>query len=177
MTPESCHAMARYNRWMNAKLYASAAELGDEERKRDVGAFFRSIHGTLNHLLVGDTVWLSRLTGVRAPAGFMAPGIQSLDQELHADFDALRQARGDTDLAIDTWASTVTAEVLSGELRYMRRGQERAHPFWWAAMQMFNHGTHHRGQVTTLLFQAGKDPGATDLLAMLLEEEARAASR
>lgn len=176
MTPESCRAMARYNRWMNAKVYAAAAELGDDERKRDVGAFFRSIHGTLNHLLVGDSVWLSRLTGVSTPAGFMAPGIRALDQELHADFDALRRARADTDAAIDAWASTVTDEVLAGEMRYTRRGQERAHPCWWAAMQMFNHGTHHRGQVTALLFQAGKDPGATDLLAMLLEEEARGVS-
>ena len=177
MTPESCRAMARYNRWMNAKVYTAAGGLEDDERKRDVGAFFKSIHGTLNHLLVGDSVWLSRLTGVRAPAGFMAPGIQALDQELHADFDALRQARAQTDAAIDAWASTVTGEVLGGEMRYARRGQERVHPLWWAAMQMFNHGTHHRGQLTTLLFQANKDPGATDLLAMLLEEEAQAGSR
>jgi uncharacterized damage-inducible protein DinB len=164
--------MARYNRWMNEKVYASASLLTDEERKRDRGAFFASIHGTLNHLLVGDRVWLARLTGVAAPPGMMAPGIASLDQELHADFDTLRAERARTDDAIDAWARSIDDAALGGDVRYARRGQERAHPLWWAAMQMLNHGTHHRGQVTTLLFQAGRDPGATDLLAMLLEESA-----
>lgn len=172
MTPEVCRAMSRYNRWMNAKVYACAERLGDEERKRDRGAFFKSIHGTLNHLMVGDRVWLARLTGVVAPAGFMAEGIRSLDQELYADFAELRAQREKTDAAIEAWASSVTPEIMSTTLSYRRGDGRREHPLWWAAMQMFNHGTHHRGQITTLLSQAGADPGATDLLAMLLEENA-----
>lgn len=172
MTPEVCRAMARYNRWMNAKIYASAALLGDDERKRDRGAFFKSIHGTMNHLLVGDRVWHGRLMGVVAEPGFMAPGIRALDQELYADFDELRAERAKTDDAIDAWATTQTVESLAEPLRYMRRGEQRSHPRWWAVTQMFNHETHHRGQLTTLLLQAGQDVGATDLLAMLLEEEA-----
>ena len=93
---------ARYNRWMNEKLYRAAASLSDEARKRDLGAFFKSIHGTLNHLLLADRVWLSRFQGVPAPEGFMAPGIRSLDQELYADFDDLRRERALTDSALFT---------------------------------------------------------------------------
>lgn len=168
--------MARYNRWMNAKVYASAALLGDDERKRDRGAFFKSIHGTLNHIMVGDRVWLSRLTGVVAPPGFMAPGIRALDQELFADFDELRAEREQTDAGIATWAASVTPEVLAGTLRYGQNAQRREYPCWWAVTQMFNHETHHRGQITTLLLQAGQDPGSTDILAMLLEESQAATS-
>ena len=94
MSPEWLGASARYNRWMNDKLYGLAATLSDEARKRDRGAFFKSIHGTLNHLLLADRVWLARFKGIAAPDGFMAPGgIRSLDQELYADFEALRRER------------------------------------------------------------------------------------
>ena len=171
MTPESCRAMARYNRWMNEKVYATAALLGDEERKRDRGAFFKSIHATLNHILVGDTVWLARVDGVVPPDGFMAPGIRSLDQELHADFDELRAQRVATDARIDAWTETLTPEMLAGNLKFIRRGAPFDVPYWWVAQHVFNHETHHRGQVTTMLMQAGHDPGVTDLFAMLVTEK------
>ena len=89
MSPEWLAASARYNRWMNDKLYALAATLSDAARKRDSGAFFKSVHGTLNHLLLTDRLWLGRFKGVAIPDGFMGPGIRSLDQELYADFEEL----------------------------------------------------------------------------------------
>jgi uncharacterized damage-inducible protein DinB len=171
MTPEVCRAYARYNRWMNAKLYATAALLSDEERKRDRAAFFGSIHNVLNHLLVADRIWLGRLAGRVPEPGFIGPdGIRSLDQELASDFAELRSQRDQSDDAIDAWAATVTSDALAGPLRVFRRGQWSEIPLWWAVSQLFNHQTHHRGQITTLLFQAGHDPGATDLFAMLNEE-------
>lgn len=162
--------MARYNRWMNEKVYASAALLGDEECKRDRGAFFKSIHGTLNHLLVADRIWLGRLHDVVPPDGALAIGVRALDQELFVDFAELRTERQRTDQAIDAWASTVTAQSLGEPLRYVSGGRQREYPLWWIVMHLFNHQTHHRGQITTLLLQAGQDPGSTDLLAMLMEE-------
>jgi uncharacterized damage-inducible protein DinB len=171
MTPEVVCAMARYNRWMNEKVYASAALLGDEERKRDRGAFFKSIHGTLNHLLVADWIWLGRLHGVVAPDGFLAKGVRALDQELFADFAELRTERQRTDQAIDAWATSVTAQSFGEPLRYVSGGRQREYPLWWVVSHLFNHQTHHRGQITTLLVQAGQDPGSTDLLAMLMEED------
>jgi uncharacterized damage-inducible protein DinB len=170
MTPDVVRALARYNRWMNDKVYASAALLGDEERKRDRKAFFKSIHATMNHLLVGDRIWIGRLTGVAAPAGQLADGVRALDQELFADFAALRADRRRVDDAIAAWAETVPEAELAGQIRYVSGGRAREYPLWWAAMQMFNHQTHHRGQITTLLVQAGQDPGSTDLIAMLIEE-------
>lgn len=174
MTPELCRAFARYNRWMNDKVYAAASRLTDEERKLDRGAFFGSIHRTLNHLLVGDRIWLGRLAGVARAAGDIgAGGIKSLDQELAADFDDLRRERALTDTAIEEWAAAATEDVLAGPLRFIRKGAPHEVPLWWAVSQLFNHQTHHRGQVTTLLTQAGQDAGSTDLYAMLTAEAQR----
>jgi uncharacterized damage-inducible protein DinB len=168
MTLEHARVMARYNRWMNDKLYAVAAELSDAERKEDRGAFFGSTHRTLNHLLLADRVWLGRFSGATLRPDEMGPGgIRSLDQELYEGFDELRRERARTDDEIDAFVATLTDEKLAGPLRYVRRGVVHELPLWHALTHLFNHQTHHRGQVTTLLMQAGLDPGVTDLVAML----------
>ena len=176
MSPEWLGASARYNRWMNDKLYALAATLSDEARKRDSGAFFRSIHGTLNHILLADRVWLARFKGVAAPDGFMGPGIRSLDQELYANFEELRRERALTDDELSSWVSAVKPEKLAAPLVFMRRGHRLESPLWGVVAHVFNHQTHHRGQITTLLMQQGHDPGVTDLFAMLREEAAQAST-
>jgi uncharacterized damage-inducible protein DinB len=173
MSPEWLGASARYNRWMNDKLYGLAATLSDELRKRDLGAFFKSIHGTFNHLLLADRVWLARFKGVTVADGFMGPGgIRSLEQELYGDFDDLRRQRALTDDDLSAWISGLTHEQLAAPLVYLRRGQKQESPLWWAVAHLFNHQTHHRGQITTLFTQQGCDPGSTDLFAMLREEAA-----
>lgn len=176
MSPEWLGGLARYNRWMNDKLYGLAATLSDEERRRDQGAFFRSLHGTFNHLLLADRIWLARFTGVTLPHGFIGPGIRSLDQELHHDFEDLRAARTLTDDELSAWISGLTEEHLTGPLVYLRSDQRQETPLWWAVAHLFNHQTHHRGQITTLLTQQGCDPGVTDLFAMLRDEAALAAT-
>ena len=176
MSPEWLGALARYNCWMNAKLYALAATLTEEALKRDCGAFFKSIHGTFNHILLADRVWLARFKGVPAPDGFMAPGIRSLDQELYSNFDDLRRERSLTDEELSAWVSELTPERLAAPLVFKRRGHELATPLWGVVAHVFNHQTHHRGQITTLLTQQGSDPGSTDLFAMLREEAAGASS-
>lgn len=151
--------MVRYNAWMNGQLYECCSRLSDGERKEDVGAFFKSIHGTLNHLLLGDRVWLGRFTG-------QPFAVNSLAEELYADFSELRTQRAATDQAISTWVSSLTEEDLNGTLTYTSivNPSRRQCPLWFAVTHFFNHQTHHRGQLTTLLFQRGIDPGITDLL-------------
>jgi uncharacterized damage-inducible protein DinB len=168
-------AMARYNRWMNERLYALAAELTDDERKRDVGAFFRSIHGTFNHLLLADRAWLGRFTGnpelwvVTSSSGERI-ALRALDQELFADFAQLRRCRTETDMIIEEWVGTLTPERLASTLAYKdSKGRPHEEPMWWAVSHFFNHQTHHRGQLTTLFSQVGRDPGVTDLVPMLRE--------
>jgi uncharacterized damage-inducible protein DinB len=173
MSPEWLAALARYNRWMNDKLYGLAATLSDQARKCDGGAFFKSLHGTFNHLLLADRIWLARFTGVTVPDDFMGPGIRSLDQELYVDFEDLRRERALTDDELSAWVSELTPERLAAPLVYMRRGRKEEPPLWWAVAHLFNHQTHHRGQITTLFMQQGCDPGVTDLVAMLREEAAR----
>ena len=164
ISTEYARTFARYNRWMNGKLYDCAARLTDAQRKEDVGAFFKSIHGTLNHLLVADNVWMGRFEGpVFVP--------QSLAQELHAEFDALRREREAMDVRIIEWMRRLTDDALAGELRYtsITNPAPRKMPMWLAVTHFFNHQTHHRGQLTTLLMQRAIDPGVTDLMWMDLE--------
>ena len=155
---EYCQTMAAYSGWMNRKVYEAAARLPDAERKADRGAFFRSMHSTLNHILWGDRVWLPRFNGKSYPAG-------AIGVDLYDDFDALRAARHTMDDEIIAWAAQLDAAQLAGTLTWYSvvAQREMSRPRWLCATQMFNHQTHHRGQVTTLLKQAGIDPGVTDL--------------
>ncbi len=151
--------MAAYNRWMNEKLYAVCAELSDEDRKANRHAFFGSVHGTLNHLLVGDKVWMGRfMSQPFTPSGF--------DQELHSDFSELRRERSALDAEIGRWAAGITEEMLRGKLRFtsIADPRPREHDMWICVTHFFNHQTHHRGQLTALLSQVGKDYGVTDLI-------------
>jgi len=153
--------MARYNRWMNGKLYDCCAALSDAQRKEDAGAFFKSIHGTLNHLLVADRVWMGRFTGVA-----FVP--QSLAQELYGDFQELRAQRALTDERIIAWTNGLGQKDLEGTLAYTSivNPAPRTVGMDLAVTHFFNHQTHHRGQLTTLLMQRGVDPGVTDLMWM-----------
>ena len=177
MSPlEQYRAFARYNRWMNRKLYACASGLEDAERKRNRGAFFASVQGTLNHILLGDRAWMLRFTGAqdrfvsRTAAGDVI-AVTSLAQELYDDFEVLHRERERTDEDILTWVYDLDDAALDRTLRYRTTsGDHYDHPLWWALGHFFNHQTHHRGQLTTLLSQAGVDPGVTDLVFMLREE-------
>ena len=150
--------MAEYNRWMNEKVYAGCARLTDEERKRDRGAFFKSIHGTLNHLVWGDRAWLSRFNGKRYPTG-------PVGVDLYDDFAALTAARVEMDGEILDWARAVTPAVLAESMTWTSKlyGFTQTHPRWAQVVQMFNHQTHHRGQVHAMLTASGIDIGPTDL--------------
>jgi uncharacterized damage-inducible protein DinB len=149
---------AEYNRWMNQKLYAAAATLTDEARKRDLGAFFKSLHGTLDHVLWGDMNWLARLTGTTV-------SLPKVGTVLHEDFDVLTREREKLDQRIVEWAAGVTEEWLEKPFTWKSGVYATTfhHPTWALVAQMFNHQTHHRGQATTLLFQLGVDPGVTDI--------------
>ena len=149
--------MAEYNQWMNQKLYAICAEIPDEKRKENLGAFFKSIHGILNHLLYGDRAWMGRFSG--------QPFAGKIGQELYSNFDVLRQERELMDIQIIEWSKQLSPEWLDQTFEYTSNvdGKTRILPTWVLVTHMFNHQTHHRGQLTTLLSQLGYDPGITDL--------------
>ncbi|MCB5206148.1 DinB family protein [Methylovorus mays] len=153
--------MARYNRWMNGKLYAAAASLTEEQRQLDKGAFFKSLHGTLVHLVWADDIWLAR---------FEASAQRYSDKP--GDFAALSERRLVLDNAILTWATSVSNNWLQEELRWDSGiyQQTLSRPAWIPVSHFFNHQTHHRGQATTLLMQFGVDPGVTDLVFMDMTE-------
>lgn len=165
--------MASYNQWMNSRLYDVAASLADEALREDRKAFFGSILGTLNHLLAADIIWLQRF--VRHPAGPVAlepvrqlPAPRGLSQLLFETFSEIRQHRAWLDGVIVEWAQALEEADLDIALSYVNvAGQPHERNFFSLLMHFFNHQTHHRGQTTTLLSQAGVDVGATDLLVLI----------
>lgn len=172
---DNYRALADYNRWFNANVYDAAQKVSDEERRKERGAFFGSIHGTLNHLVWADKVWLQRFAAQDVVFGSLPASLLALPEGarhgtmLHERWDALRDERKQLDDAICGWVDEMPADFPMRTMRYGNmQGVRREHPAWVAITHFFNHQTHHRGQATTLLMQAGVDPGVTDFIARAL---------
>ncbi|UTW11662.1 DinB family protein [Marinobacterium rhizophilum] len=170
--------LASYNAWMNAKVYEAAARLDARELARDSGAFFGSVLGTLNHIVVGDTIWLQRFAthpacGLTLREVADLPPPAALDQLLFADLQSLTTHRVWLDEQIIQWIAGLTESDLEQVLHYRNtRGIAASKRYASLILHFFNHQTHHRGQVSTLLQQAGEDIGVTDLLALIPDETA-----
>jgi len=168
--------MARYNQWVNRRLFEKVQLLPAAEITKDRGAFFGSILGTLNHILVADMFWLRRFSSSKACKDALAPMHEmvmptGLRDVLFNDVQTLKDKREEIDGLILDFSKTWDDEMLASPIRYRNMaGEKREQPLGALLQHLFNHQTHHRGQVTTLLFQAGIDPEATDLLVMMLEE-------
>lgn len=170
--------MASYNQWMNAKVYEAAGRLSHEELIANREAFFGSLLGTLNHIAVADTIWLQRFTTHPAKHSALepirsTPAPTSLDQMLFSELGPLHEYRERLDSIIEEWAESLKDGDLEHTLQYSNMKGVVAHRnFASLVLHFFNHQTHHRGQATTLLSQAGQDVGVTDLL-MLIPNEAQ----
>jgi uncharacterized damage-inducible protein DinB len=164
ITPAYVRTMAAYNRWQNRSLYGAADALSDEQRKESRGAFFGSIHGTLNHLLWGDQIWMSRFAGTPTPK---AKSIKDSVAQ-YESWAELKAAREVFDETIVGWADRLDAAALEGDLTWFSgaAGREVTRPRGLLIAHLFNHQTHHRGQVHCLLTQCGARPEATDLPMM-----------
>jgi len=152
--------MARYNGWQNQNLYGVADALSDDERRRERGAFFGSIHNTLSHLLWADRIQMSRFTDVPPPSvGVPESG------SLYPDWKELKDERARFDGTIVDWADALVPSWLDADLIYYSGAIKRqlTRPRWLMVAHMFNHQTHHRGQVHCMLTQAGGRPSDTDL--------------
>ena len=168
-------SMAGYNRWMNHKIYEAAAQLPMGQFEAQRGAFFGSLAGTLGHLVLADTIWLQRFAAhpIRSDAldavrALPAPTVLAPDDA--PPIGQLLEQRQLLDTAIINWVGELRDEHLDQTLQYARLNGERyAKRFGSVLFHFFNHQTHHRGQASTLLFQAGLDIGSTDLLVLIPE--------
>jgi uncharacterized damage-inducible protein DinB len=169
--------MSRYNEWMNAKVYEAAGRLTVREFQADKGAFFKSVCGTLNHILVADIIWLKRFAQHPAAHPALEPvrkltKPKALDQVLSTRLAALSDQRKLLDIAIKQWAESLSVADLDHLLHYTStEGVAYHRPMASLLMHFFNHQTHHRGQVTTLLTQMGQDVGVTDLVMLIPEHK------
>jgi uncharacterized damage-inducible protein DinB len=156
--------LAAYNGWANRRLYEAAAALSDADYRADRGAFFKSVHGTLNHLLVADRIWMRRFTGEgEAPT--------KLDAILFEDFGELRDAREAEDARIERYVGGLSDGDLAGRFRYRTINNPRdiEQPLAPALVHFFNHQTHHRGQAHCLLTCLAGTAPSLDLLVFQRE--------
>ncbi|HUE92381.1 DinB family protein [Pseudomonas sp.] len=168
--------LASYNLWINTKVYKAASDLAPIDLAKDRGAFFGSILGTLNHLIAGDTIWLRRFathpscaTSLRAVTELPEP--TSLSQIIFDDFSDLHKHRNWLDKQIINWIDELSDADLNYALSYHNtKGVFTRKCYSSLLLHFFNHQTHHRGQVSALLSQAGSDVGITDLLVLIPEE-------
>jgi len=174
---EYLQRMARYNQWANRRLFAKVAKLPTKEIAADRGAFFGSILGTLNHIYVADVLWLVRFGSSDAcqpmlqPIGDI-PAPTALDDIYFDSIDDFVGDRDRLDTLITDFSRTWTDGMLGATIRYTSMaGEAQEQPLGQLLQHLFNHQTHHRGQATTLLYQAGIDPGPLDLVAMLRETD------
>ncbi len=161
ITPQYLQLMARYNRWQNRSIYDAADTLSNEQRNSDQGAFFSSIHGTLNHSLWADQLWLNRFAGTPAPTSPDIPG--SVAQ--YSDWAKMKTRRAAFDEDIIKWASELDPAWLVGDLSWYSGAMKRdvTKPKALLAAHLFNHQTHHRGQVHAMLTRLGAKPTDTDI--------------
>jgi uncharacterized damage-inducible protein DinB len=161
ITPQYVRLMAAYTEWQNRGLTAAAETLADDARRAPRGAFFGSIHATLNHLLWGDQLWLHMLAGTPPPTTTDIPGsltIHPVWQDYVAD-------RAHTDRTMLEWAERVRPSDLEGDFEWFSGAiaAQVRRPRWALTVQLFNHGTHHRGQVHAMLTAAGARPQDSDV--------------
>lgn len=162
ITPEYCQTMTRYNAWQNKSLVTAADGLSPTERWRDRGAFFGSIAATLNHIYWGDALWLSRLAGRDQPIGVPAPQFNE-----PSDWGAYKRLRRDMDRNLTEWAGALCQTDLAGHVSWrMVDGAAMSARRNLCIAGLFNHQTHHRGQVHCMLTAAGATPEATDLIRL-----------
>jgi uncharacterized damage-inducible protein DinB len=155
----------RYNGWANARLYDAAAALDTVQYREDRGAFFKSVHGTLNHLLVTDLVWMKRFTG----EGDVP---DRLDAILHETVEALCTARQAEDARIVAYVDGLDDQRIAGTIKYRRVSSPEAfeQQLAPALAHWFNHQTHHRGQVHALL--TGLTGAAPELDLLFFQRQA-----
>jgi uncharacterized damage-inducible protein DinB len=157
---------ARYNRWANQRLYAAAEKLSDAAYRADKGAFFGSIHGTLNHLLVADQIWMRRFSGA-------GPTHVGLDTVLHEELALLREARAGEDKRIVAFIDGLSEHALASMFSYVtitnpKTVTQRLAP---ALAHFFNHQTHHRGQAHAILTAVGGRDAAPSIDLIYFQRE------
>ena len=159
---------AAYNRFANALVYEEAAKLNEDAFNQPTGAFFGSLCGTLNHILVADRVWLNRFTGKGALP-------KRLDENLFSDFASLAAARQSEDARIIDWIGDLSEEAINETFTYtpVTIPQPVTQRLQSAVSHFFNHQTHHRGQAHMILTTLGRPSLAMDLSYFLRTEEGR----
>lgn len=157
---------AQYNRWANERLYEAAAQVGDADYRADRGAFFGSLHATLNHLVVTDRIWMHRFTAE-------GPIHTRLDEILYDDLPSLGAARRNEDERIIFYVETMGESEIAGTFTYrpISTPDEITQPLGPALAHFFNHQTHHRGQAHCLLTQIGGRDLAPPLDLILFQRE------
>lgn len=163
---------AAYNAWANRQVYEAAARLSDEAYRRPVGAFFGSLHRTLNHILAADRIWMARFVGA-------GPAPDRLDAEQAATLSQLTAERQAEDDRIRRFIASLDDAALAGSITYrpITLPDPVTQPLSGGLAHFFNHQTHHRGQCHMILTVLGQPSLSLDLAWFQRTPEAQAAAR
>ena len=164
ITPAFVRTMAAYNTQMNRAVYEAAARLSDDARREDRGAFWRSIHGTLSHLVWADQMWMSRFDGWEKPGAVLKDSAS-----LMPEFGPMQALRPEIDARLERWAAALGQDWLDSDQRWFSGAAQRevVRPRAVLVMHLFNHQTHHRGQAHAMITAAGERTGDTDLFLLV----------
>jgi uncharacterized damage-inducible protein DinB len=169
MNPEQIRLLFAYDAWANHRILDACAALAPEQFTRDLGSSFPSVRDTAAHILGAYWVWLERFHGRSAQS--------LLKTEQFPDLASLRTRWSEVERELHSYANSLSAEDLDGEFEYRDlKGNQFRNPRWQALQQLVNHGSYHRGQITTMLRQLGAAPVSTDLIRFYRERQAQVAS-
>lgn len=161
MLKQHFQMLASYNTLANRKLYEVCSQLSDAQRKQIRPAFFKSIHGTLNHIMIGDRIWMGRFKGQEMSS-------TGLDAILYRDFEMLQKMRELEDKTIEVFVSNLSEGFFSNTITYVNsRGKAYKDPAQLLLAHFFNHQTHHRGQIHDMLTQTEIAPPVLDMHRIL----------
>jgi uncharacterized damage-inducible protein DinB len=161
LTPEDLHLLYEYNAWANRRVLDACAALDSEQITRDLRSSFPSVHDTLDHILGAERIWLSRWRG-HSPT--------SMPAGASIQFGEIRAGLAAADREILDYVAGLKVADLERVLEYSNlSGKPMAEPLWQTLHQVANHGSYHRGQLTTMLRQLGAKPAGTDLIMFYRE--------
>jgi len=166
---------AEYNQLMNQRIFRSAAQLSDDDLKKDCGAFFKSVFGSLNHIMVGDIVWLKRFATHSSSQAALSYVVnlekpKSLDSFIHPNLSDLEKERIKIDEAMIQWIENLSEQNITECISYENMaGKPFQKQYSSLISHLFLHQIHHTGQITTLISQFGFDFGETDIIEIVSE--------
>ncbi len=164
MTLNDIHLLYEFNYWAKARMLSAVDALSEELLYNDLKTSFGTLHGTLVHICAAEDVWLQRLTGTTSPKFLKVTDLPN--------YSAVKSKWGEVEKGMLTYVHSLNEEQLQQTFTFFNiKGEPVANVLWQALQHLVNHGTYHRGQITSMIRQLGGTPASTDLMAFYRQKK------